>query len=158
MSTGRFREDLYYRINVIEIPLPPLRERSEDIPLLVTHFIEKYARELDRPVEGISEAAMNLLLEYFFPGNVRELENLVERAVALSRGPTIEVEALPPALLNPATPSKSTRIPPEGIDLEEDGVSPNDADDGDGGPNDLQNFPVLAAVGSSGGPRRFAAR
>jgi two-component system response regulator PilR (NtrC family) len=119
LSAGRFREDLYYRINVIEIPLPPLRERTEDIPLLVAHFIEKFANELARPVERVSEDAMSLLLDYFYPGNVRELENLVERAVALSRGPVIEMEALPPALLNPATPSKSAHIPPEGIDLEE---------------------------------------
>ena len=119
LSAGRFREDLYYRINVIEIPLPPLRERVEDIPLLVAHFIEKYARELDRPVEGLSEEAMGLLLEYLFPGNVRELENLVERAVALSRSPVIGMEELPPALLNPTTLSKSTHIPSEGIDLEE---------------------------------------
>jgi two-component system response regulator PilR (NtrC family) len=145
LSTGRFREDLYYRINVIEIPLPPLRERVEDIPLLVTHFIEKYAHELDRPVEGLSEAAMSLLLEYPFPGNVRELENLVERAVALSRGSIIEVEALPPALLNPTTPSKSTRIPPEGIDLEEV-------------VNDFERTLLAEALRASGGVKKKAAQ
>jgi two-component system response regulator PilR (NtrC family) len=145
LATGRFREDLYYRINVIEIPLPPLRERVEDIPLLVTHFIEKCARELERAVEGVSREAMNLLLEYPFPGNVRELENLVERAVALSRGPIIEVDSLPPSLLNPTPPSKSTRIPPEGIDLEEV-------------VNDFERTLLAEALRASGGVKKKAAQ
>jgi two-component system response regulator PilR (NtrC family) len=76
-------------------------------------------QERGKQVKGISHECMERLCDYAWPGNVRELENLVERAVALSRGPTIDVEALPPALTNPVTPSKSTRIPPEGIDLEE---------------------------------------
>jgi two-component system response regulator PilR (NtrC family) len=145
LSAGRFREDLYYRINVIEIPLPPLRERVEDIPLLVAHFIEKYAHELVRPVERVSDAVMSRLLEYFFPGNVRELENLVERAVALSRGPVIEVEELPPALLNPTTPSKSTRIPSGGIDLEEM-------------LNDFERSLLAEALHASGGVKKKAAQ
>jgi two-component system response regulator PilR (NtrC family) len=115
---GRFREDLYYRVNVIEIALPPLRERIDDVPLLVQHFVEKYSREIGKPIEGFSDEAMSRLLEYPFPGNVRELENVVERAVALVRGTEIGVESLPPGLLNPSAPSKSTQIPPEGIDLE----------------------------------------
>jgi two-component system response regulator PilR (NtrC family) len=118
VASGRFREDLYYRLNVIEIPLPPLRERPDDIPLLVAHFIEKHATELEKSVTHIDEAAMARLMEYRFPGNVRELENVVERAVALSRGDTIGVDVLPPAVLNSGGPSDSPRIPREGIDLE----------------------------------------
>jgi len=118
VKTGRFREDLYYRLNVIEIPLPPLRERPDDIALLIHHFIEKYARELGKEVTGCSEEAMQKLLRYRFPGNVRELENVIERAVALSREATIRLESLPPALLNPPLPAKTTRVPPEGVNLD----------------------------------------
>src|SRR3990172_10552814 len=77
VAAGRFREDLYYRLNVIQIPLPTLRERMEDVPLLVQHFIEKYARELGKAVEGIPPAALERLMFYGFPGNVRELENVI---------------------------------------------------------------------------------
>jgi two-component system response regulator PilR (NtrC family) len=119
IAAGRFREDLYYRLNVIEIPMPPLRERRDDIPLLVAHFIEKYSRELDKPVEGVSEEALARLAEHRFPGNVRELENVIERAVALSRGPTIELESLPPAILNPVESSRVPRISAQGVNLEE---------------------------------------
>ena len=118
VASGRFRKDLYYRLNVIEIPLPPLRDRPDDIPLLVAHFIEKHAAELEKTVTHFDEAAMARLIEYRFPGNVRELENVVERAVALSRGDVIGVDALPPAVLNPAASGNSPRIPTEGIDLE----------------------------------------
>jgi two-component system response regulator PilR (NtrC family) len=96
---GRFREDLYYRLNVIEIPLPPLRERRDDIPLLAQHFVEKYSRELGKTVEEVDAGALARLQAYAFPGNVRELENVIERAVALCRGPRIDVELLPPAVV-----------------------------------------------------------
>ena len=118
VSTGRFREDLYYRLNVIEIPVPPLRERPDDIPLLVAHFIEKHATELEKAVTHVDDAAMARLMEYRFPGNVRELENVIERAVALSRAEIIGIEALPPNVLNPGGSGESPRIPIEGIDLE----------------------------------------
>jgi two-component system response regulator PilR (NtrC family) len=98
VAAGRFREDLYYRLNVIQLQLPPLRERMEDLPLLVHHFVEKYARELGKPVRGVVDEAMALLRAHAWPGNVRELENGIERAVALSRGEWIEAEALPPLL------------------------------------------------------------
>jgi two-component system response regulator PilR (NtrC family) len=142
---GRFREDLYYRVNVIEIPMPPLRERIDDIPLLVAHFIDKYGKELGKPMDGLSEAAMNSLLEYSFPGNVRELENVVERAMALCHGPIIGIEALPPALLNPTPPSKSTQIPPEGIELEEV-------------VNDFERTLLAEALRASGGVKKKAAK
>ena len=96
VAGGRFREDLYYRLNVIQIALPPLRERREDIPLLVQHFVEKYARELGKPIRGVGAAAAERLLAYPYPGNVRELENAIERAVALSRDGEIGPDALPP--------------------------------------------------------------
>jgi DNA-binding NtrC family response regulator len=96
---GRFREDLYYRLNVITIELPPLRQRREDIPLLVEFFIRKFAEENDRPVRQIAPEALRALLEYAWPGNVRELENVVERAVVLSSGPTISLDLLPDHLV-----------------------------------------------------------
>jgi DNA-binding NtrC family response regulator len=95
VKDGIFREDLYYRLNVIPMVLPDLKDRAEDIPVLVTHFLLKYAKEADPPIEGISKEAMRLLLEYDWPGNVRELENVIERAVILGHGPQIQPEDLP---------------------------------------------------------------
>ena len=118
VAASRFREDLYYRLNVIQIGLPPLRDRTEDIPLLVTHFLEKYALELGKPVAGFSEAAMERLLEYGFPGNVRELENMVERAVALSQGGPIGPESLPPTMLEPPVRGTTAKLPLEGANLD----------------------------------------
>jgi phospholipid/cholesterol/gamma-HCH transport system ATP-binding protein len=96
----------------------PLRERVDDIPLLVAHFTEKYGRELGKEVDGFSEEATACLLAYPFPGNVRELENVVERATALSRDRTIGIEALPPSLLAPTARGPVSQIPRDGIDLE----------------------------------------
>ena len=118
VGAGRFREDLFYRLNVIEIPLPPLRDRTDDIPLLVNHFIEKYSRDLEKEVSEVSPKAMERILAYRFPGNVRELENVIERAAALSRDPVIQVDSLPPSLLHPSERGTPSRIPPEGIDLD----------------------------------------
>ena len=118
VAARRFREDLYYRLNVIEIPLPPLRDRRDDIPLLVQHFIEKYVKELEKPIESVSDAVMERLHSYAFPGNVRELENVIERAVALSLSPIVDLDSLPPALISPETRSDERRIPPEGVDLD----------------------------------------
>jgi two-component system response regulator PilR (NtrC family) len=118
VARGAFREDLYYRLNVIEIGLPPLRDRSEDTPLLVNHFLEKYAAELGRPIQAVSDDAMECLIHYAYPGNVRELENVIERAVALSRGELIEREALTPQVLNPPASTVASRIPEGGADLE----------------------------------------
>jgi DNA-binding NtrC family response regulator len=96
---GRFREDLFYRLNVITIDLPPLRQRREDIPLLVQFFLKKYAEENDRPVRRITPEALRPLLSYSWPGNVRELENVIERAVVLSSGPEITIDLLPDNIL-----------------------------------------------------------
>jgi DNA-binding NtrC family response regulator len=92
---GRFREDLFYRLNVISIDLPPLRRRREDIPLLVEFFLKKYAQENQRPVRDISPETLRPLVNYSWPGNVRELENVIERAVVLSAGPCIGPDLLP---------------------------------------------------------------
>jgi two-component system response regulator PilR (NtrC family) len=94
----RLREDLFYRLNVIPIRLPPLRERRDDIPLLADHFLERFRKEMGKGVAKISEEAMSRLLRYHWPGNVRELENVIERAVALETTPTVLPERLPEAL------------------------------------------------------------
>ena len=95
VAEGRFREDLYYRINVIQIQLPTLRDRREDVPLLAEHFLAKYAKAADKPVRGISHDAQELLSAYMWPGNVRELENVIERAVALEQTPLVLPDSLP---------------------------------------------------------------
>jgi two-component system, NtrC family, response regulator PilR len=118
VAAGRFREDLYYRLNVIQIGLPPLRERPEDIPLLVQHFVERYASEVGKAVRGFSDAALERLAGHAFPGNVRELENLVERAVALSTSETIGPESLPPSVLEPASKAAAPKLPLEGSNLD----------------------------------------
>jgi two-component system response regulator AtoC len=95
---GRFREDLFYRLNVILVHLPPLRERREDIPSLVEHFIDRTNRKLGTQVTGATADAMKFLIDYTWPGNVRELENTIERAIVLAEGDRIEVEGLPERL------------------------------------------------------------
>ena len=96
VSEGRFREDLFYRINVILVHLPPLRERLEDIPLLAEHFLGKFATNMEKPIRAISREAQELLQAYRWPGNVRELENAIERAVAVEQTPVLLPESLPP--------------------------------------------------------------
>ncbi|HEX2731336.1 MAG TPA: sigma-54 dependent transcriptional regulator [Polyangiaceae bacterium] len=117
---GRFREDLYYRLNVIHVAVPALRERSGDVPALVHHFLEESCERLGRPqIQEISPAAMRILCDYAWPGNVRELANCVERAVLLCRGDTIEPNDLPPrvcGLANEARGAQAT-LPDAGLDL-----------------------------------------
>jgi DNA-binding NtrC family response regulator len=121
VEEGRFREDLYYRLNVIAIQLPPLRQRKEDIPALVQHFVEKYAQENEKTVAGVSPEAMQFLMDYDWPGNVRELENVIERGVVLSTGPTIGQELVPDQVRT--SPGffhiPPVSVPPEGINLRE---------------------------------------
>jgi two-component system response regulator PilR (NtrC family) len=147
VAAARFREDLYYRLNVIQIAVPPLRERPEDVPLLVQHFVEKYARELGKEIGGASEEAMRRLLEHSYPGNVRELENVIERAVALSRGGTIEVDALPPNLLrSPADgAARGALLPADGANLETL-------------VNDYERGLLLEALERAGGVKKRAAK
>jgi two-component system response regulator PilR (NtrC family) len=121
VADGRFREDLYYRINVIPIVLPPLRDRREDIPLLAEHFLTKYAELMAKEVTGISRAAMDLLQEHEWPGNIRELENAIERAVALEGARTILPESLPQSvrMVTPrGEPASGEALPDTGFDLE----------------------------------------
>jgi two-component system NtrC family response regulator len=95
MRDGTFREDLYYRLNVVSVALPPLRERKEDVPALMEHFIEKYAKENRKKISGVTAEARDLLMRYPYPGNVRELENIIERAVVLAKGGTVTSKDLP---------------------------------------------------------------
>jgi two-component system response regulator PilR (NtrC family) len=118
---SRFREDLYYRINVIPIALPPLRERREDIPLLAEHFLAKYAEQMDKPVTTLSHHALELLLQHDWPGNIRELENVIERAVALESTPAILAESLPPSIRGVVPRNgngAAEALPDGGFDLE----------------------------------------
>jgi two-component system response regulator PilR (NtrC family) len=102
VERGAFREDLYYRLNVITIHLPALRKRAEDIPLIANHFLSTYARENEKTIREIAPGAMQLLMDYHWPGNVRELENAVERAVVLSTGAVLDVDLLPQTVRQPA--------------------------------------------------------
>lgn len=120
VEADRFREDLYYRINVIPVKLPPLRERREDIPLLVEHFLERYAEELGLDKRTLSLEAMRALESYDWPGNVRELENVLERAVALSTDPVLRRQDLPRHVLGGVRDDlAAATLPAEGMDLEE---------------------------------------
>lgn len=101
VAGGKFREDLFYRLNVLQLNLPPLRERKEDIPLLTEHFIQKYNNRHKLNIEGISEEALTFLLNYNWPGNVRELENIIERAMILTQGRKIMAENLPAEIKSP---------------------------------------------------------
>src|SRR5712671_894718 len=95
---GRFREDLYHRLNVIHIQIPPLRDRREDVPLLLAHFLARYCQENSKPLRQFTQAAMKLMMDYDWPGNVRELENVVERAVVLSTQERVDVDLLPESI------------------------------------------------------------
>jgi two-component system NtrC family response regulator len=95
VARGEFRDDLYYRLNVVSIEVPPLRERREDIPALADHFLRRFAAEGQAPVKALSREAMDLLVKYHYPGNVRELENIIQRAVVLGRDTTIATADLP---------------------------------------------------------------
>ena len=120
VTAGQFREDLYYRLNVIPIRIPPLRERKEDIPVLVDYFLKKYSKELGKETPKISSSALSFLMEYSFPGNVRELEHIIERCVALETGNIILPESL---VISDFKKKKhllkeEAELPSEGIDLE----------------------------------------
>jgi len=110
MAEGGFREDLYYRLNVLPIEAPPLRERREDIPLLVRHFLDRTSQEKDSPIESITEEALQQLVAYDWPGNVRELENLVERMILLGSGEEIGTEDLPGAVREAQLPTGAPPI------------------------------------------------
>ena len=127
IAEGRFREDLYYRLSVIPIQLPPLRERREDIPHLARHFLERFRKVMEKPIEGISPEAMRRLESYDWPGNVRELENTMERAVALETHGEVSLRVLPDKIAGysggPALGAGDNGVaafPPEGVDFEKE--------------------------------------
>ena len=116
VADGRFREDLYYRINVVPVHVPPLRERPGDIPLIIDHFVRAFARQMQKEITGIAPTALEALRAYDWPGNVRELENVIERGVVLARGPEIGFSDLPPEVLRDSAakvraPETSTVLP-----------------------------------------------
>jgi DNA-binding NtrC family response regulator len=137
VTKGRFREDLYYRLNVINLHMPPLRDRSSDVPLLAMHFLRKYAAENGKAIDGIDEEALARLSAYGWPGNVRELENVLERAVVLATGPRIGAGELPPHVL-PAPAATGVRIPGSTLD-------------------DIERFAITKALEATGGSTSKAA-
>jgi two-component system response regulator HydG len=115
VAAGRFREDLYYRLNVINLEMPALRSRPSDVPLLAMHFLRKYAAENGKTIEGFSDPALALLAAHQWPGNVRELENVVERAVVLCNGPLVTPAELPQHIV-PSAGQSGIQIPGTTLD------------------------------------------
>jgi two-component system response regulator PilR (NtrC family) len=119
VADGLLREDLFYRLNVIPIHLPPLRDRVEDVPLLVAHFIDKIGKEVGKSIKGMAPDALAMLERYHWPGNIRELENIIERAIVLGSGDILSVDGLPPDLSRPhGANTIAVDIPQGGIDLD----------------------------------------
>ncbi len=155
VKAGSFREDLFYRLNVIGIKMPPLRERMEDIALLVRHFLGKYSREYGKKIEDISEEAMGMLMEYDYPGNIRELENIIERAMNLEPTNTISTKSLAthivnrtaatgPGALSAPLSRLCVEIPAEGIDMEKTVA-------------EFERVMIAEAMNKSGGVKKKAA-
>ena len=149
IAGGQFREDLFYRLSVIPIHLPPLRERREDIPLLARHFLERFGKSMEKPIRGISAEAVRRLESYDWPGNVRELENTMERAVALEGSLEISLGVLPDRIAGYAVPVAGSsngglRIPADGLDFEKEMA-------------ELERRYLQAALEASGGVRTHAA-
>ncbi len=140
VASGRFRKDLFYRLNVINLKIPPLRERVEDIPLLALHFLDKFCLENNRPPMGFSPAAMTALKGYSWPGNVRQLQNVVERAVAFCQGDTVQLTDLPDEIRHD-TPVEDKMIIPVGASMEE-----------------IERLAVLSTLKKTGGDKELAAR
>jgi two-component system response regulator PilR (NtrC family) len=122
VKSGEFREDLYYRLNVVQLHLPPLRERAEDVHALVSHFVTQVAEQYGKPVSGVAPDALQALKLWNYPGNVRELRNVIERAVALSEGTLLRRADLPDRMLNQSLPPRQietpTSFPDEGMNLD----------------------------------------
>lgn len=144
-----FREDLYYRLNVINIKTPSLRERKDDVPLLANHFLKKYNQRLVKTINGISKEAMDTLKKYDYPGNVRELENIIERTVALEGGATILPESLPPFV---QTPSGRKMASSDGIEITEDGL------DLDKVVGQIEKELIIKAIHQANGVKKRAAK
>ncbi|MFH1242367.1 MAG: sigma-54 dependent transcriptional regulator [Pseudomonadota bacterium] len=144
IEKGRFREDLYYRLNVVTLDVPPLRERKEDIPLLAQHFLDIFAEKNHKHIKGLTPHAMDRLLKYEWPGNVRELMNAIERAVVLSRGEYLDEEDLPMVLKEK--------------DLQGKGLAAEKAMPGDLPLNEVEKATILKTLEASGGNKSEAAR
>ncbi|MFZ3231354.1 MAG: sigma-54 dependent transcriptional regulator [Pseudobdellovibrio sp.] len=149
VQKGGFRQDLYYRLNVIGIRTPALRERSEDIPLLALHFLKKYNAKLNKAISSISTEAMEVLKKYNYPGNVRELENMIERTVALEAGSTVLPESLPP-MVNTSSGRKMASS--HEIDVGEDGL------DLDKVMGQIEKELLVKAIHSAGGIKKKASK
>jgi two-component system response regulator HydG len=115
VEAGKFREDLYYRLNVIHVRVPPLRERSGDIPLLANFFLRRYAKKNDKLVEGVTARAMDAMGNHSWPGNVRELENVIERAVVLSSDTVVDLDDLPQSLTGLASMTSEKTMEGRGV-------------------------------------------
>jgi len=140
VAAGRFRKDLFYRLNVIHLPIPPLRERKEDISLLTLHFLDKFCLENNRPPMGFSQEAVAALKNYAWPGNVRELQNVVERAVALCEGNMVQLADLPDEIRR-HSPGDDKIIIPVGSSLEE-----------------IEQLAIIQTLKKTGGDKELAAR
>ncbi len=151
VKEGRFREDLFYRLNVIPIHVPPLRERRSDIPLLAKHFLKKYCSGKKRCVEGITDEALDILTRYDWPGNVRELENIMERMVILANGKMITKDDLPYQILEKAGGVPGQAIPSD-LEFPEDGLSLSQA------VSELEKRLILKALERTGGVKNRAAK
>ncbi|NIM62603.1 MAG: hypothetical protein GTN89_03080 [Acidobacteria bacterium] len=138
IEQGTFRSDLYYRLNVIPVHLPPLREHAEDVPVLAQHFLQSCGARLSRAIEGFDDEAMDALVRYPWPGNVRELENMIERVVVLNRSGTVKLSDLPEALRNSAA----------GL---ADGTAP-------GTLREMERHRISEALRDAGGNKKLAAR
>jgi DNA-binding NtrC family response regulator len=147
VAAARFREDLFYRLNVVPLHMPALKERREDVPLLAAHFAAKAAEKHDRPPADLDPALLEALQEYDWPGNVRELENLVERLVVLTKGSQLGVEFLPEKMLRSAPPAHAPA-----------GVAAGDETTLEGATLALRRRMVISALQAEGGNRVAAAR
>jgi transcriptional regulator with PAS, ATPase and Fis domain len=144
VKKGRFRPDLYYRLNVFPIRVPPLRERAEDIPLLVSHFVEQCNPRMNKHVKGVSPQAMALLMAYTWPGNVRELENVIQRMMVTAKGEVLEVQDLP-------TEMRGGDIPPRDQAKDLKGIARGSAEI-------VEKEAILNALAQTGGNVTRAAR
>lgn len=152
VKAGRFREDLYYRLNVIQIHLPPLRLRKKDIPLLAEHFLKKYAKETGKDIRRISAKAMELLMTYDYYGNVRELENIIERSVALEAGQEIQPESLPGNVIHPEQNREKFSMKDADLHFDQGGIALDQLVDG------FEKDLLLKALDKTHGSRSRAAK
>jgi DNA-binding NtrC family response regulator len=158
VHNGRFREDLYFRLKVIDIELPALRDRDDDVILLAQHFARKYGEKIKKVINGFSDDALSILRTHSWPGNVRELEHLVERAVVLCQGSTITTTELPDDLLQPAVQGGSAGAEPEPRHLDRDEEQQTGTAAAYGDPDNQAAAHILQMISRCGGNKAKAAR